>query len=487
MKIKSLVALSLLVLLSASCEKGIHGPSKPEETPLNFMVLTDIHYMHPDILRREGKAWEEYNWEECKLLKESPDIFNSVLDSARAVNPDFILVCGDMTKDGEIICHEYVADAFRKLEDETGTKVLVVPGNHDMNNPHSLYYDGDVTMPAETADEKAFEQIYAGLGYSEAVARRDGSLDYMAYPVDGIAVIGVDSNEKNTPEKLLVQGGLSREQVAWIKEMSGKAAIDGRKVLMMMHHNLVDFYDNAQLIRGANIANARYEDYDNGELIDDLCDAGIDVVFSGHSHMQSITSASSGGHTVYSIVTGSLVNLPLSFRKGTISRDGTMRLWTSDVLDCKPATGVELLQEGKRYWMDLAGYYMHEAARTAWEYGSLFMPLLGFNSKEELQKFLEDNCKDVFYNFTLLTSNGNEHLFSPKKNVDEAMTAIDNLLKYLEDRHSKSLVEIILKLFVGISFDDLRGTMYDFFNSAYFNYLGDSPVMPDDSVTITLR
>ena len=27
--------------------------------------------MHPDILRQEGKAWSDYNWEECKLLREN--------------------------------------------------------------------------------------------------------------------------------------------------------------------------------------------------------------------------------------------------------------------------------------------------------------------------------------------------------------------------------------------------------------------------------
>lgn len=479
-------AILLIALLLTSCDKNSMEPIPPEETPVKFMVLTDIHYMHPDILRQEGKSWNDYNREECKLLKESQDIFNAVIDSARAIKPDFILVCGDMSKDGEVISHQYVAEMFRKLEDETGTSVLVVPGNHDMNNPHSLYYEGDATSPAETADETKFERIYSDMGYSESVARREASLDYMAYPADGIAVICVDSNEKNTSEELRVQGGLSEVQVAWITEMARKAHTDGCKVLLMMHHNLVDFYDNAQLIRGANIANAKY-DYNNRMLIKDLCTAGVDVVFSGHSHMQSITSATSGGHTIYSVVTSSLVNLPLAFRTGTISRCGTMKLWTSDVKDCKPSTGVNLREEGTQYWLDLSDYYMSVAADQVWKYGALLLPALGIRSRDELKTFLDDNFKNVFFTFTLRTSDGNEHLVSPKQDYDQAMAAIDGFLNYLDERHCKNIVDWLINLISGLSINDIRSTMSDFFKSAYFNYLGNGPVMPDDCMTITLK
>ena len=258
---------------------------------------------------KDGKAFEEYNAEECKLLIESDALLDAAIERIKAYHPAFVIVCGDMTKDGEIICHEYIADLFAKLEKETGTKILVIPGNHDMNNPHSFYYDGDETKPAASASEARFTQIYANCGYDEAVEHREASLDYMAYPAESIAFIGVNSNEPNTADELKVQGGLSREQVEWITEMAGMAHAEGRYAIMAMHHNLVDFYDNAQLIRGSNIANARY-DYDNASLINDLCSAGIDIVFSGHSHMQSITSATCGLHTIFSlIIAGALGNI----------------------------------------------------------------------------------------------------------------------------------------------------------------------------------
>ena len=35
-----------------------------------------------------------------------------------------------------------------------------------------------------------------------------------------------------------------------------------------------------------------------------------------------------------------------------------MKLWTSDVRDCRPSNGVDLRKEGTRYWQDLSDYYM---------------------------------------------------------------------------------------------------------------------------------
>lgn len=466
-----------------SCDKDNPLEPQPHDGAINFMVLSDLHYMHPDILINEGKAFDEYNAEECKLLRESGDILNAAIEKIRVRRPEFVIICGDMTKDGEVICHQWVADRFRELENEIGTKVYVVPGNHDMNNPHSLYYDGDNTSEAPSATEEQFAGIYADLGYAEAVARREGTLDYMAYPTKGIAFIGVDSNEKNTSEKVLVQGGLTREQTEWIKTMVQKAHSDGRYVIMAMHHNLVDFYDHAQLIRGANIANARYKDYDNPSLIGDLCNAGIDVVFSGHSHMHSITNAQCGSRTIYSIVTSSLVNLPIAFRSGVITEDGRMTLTSCDLKDSDKS----LQKKGEQYWLDLSDYYMKEASDIAWDTAGTILKLtLGFEDKAALRKFLDENVRDVFYTFTLRTSDGNEHLTSPKANCLAAEKALEKILDLFKEHHILNILDTILEILFDIRIDDIHTLFSEFFHSAYFNYLGDGPVMPDDAVEIQL-
>lgn len=490
------VIVIVFAFLFASCNKGedIVVPQTPEEETeqeekeVRFVVITDLHYMHPDILVSEGKAFDEYNAEECKLLRESDALLDGMIQRIREEKPSFVIVCGDMTKDGEVICHEHVAEVFKILSEETGTKVLVVPGNHDMNNPHSLYYQGDTTSPAPSATEELFAEIYAGCGYADAVERRGSSLDYMAYPADGIAFIGVDSNEKNTDKKVLVEGGLSKEQVDWIRTMVEKAHLDGRYVIMSMHHNLVDFYDNAQLIRGANIANAYDSEYDNGSLIDDLCAAGVDVVFSGHSHMHSITRAWRGPKTIYSVVTSSLVNLPLAYRTGTVDDSGLMTIVTKDLKDCPVPGCADLPAEGDRYWHDLSAYYMKTAADTAWDTaGFVLKILLGFKDKDALHAFLSQHFEDVFYTFLTCTSDGNEHLGPSQENYDNARKALDELLDFFDEKKLTIPLNIVSLLIFQKSMDEFHNDLDNFFRSAYFNYLGNDIVLPDDAAQIQLH
>ena len=508
----TLAIVILIMGLLSSCSKNDDN-TKPTVTPddgsRNFVVLSDIHLMHPDLLVHEGEAFDTYNWEECKLLRESPEIFAATLERARAYNPDFLIVCGDMTKDGEIISHKYVAEKLNEFSKHTGAKILVVPGNHDLTNPHSFRYDGAVSKPEPSASEADFEEIYAECGYNDAVARGPRRLDYMSYPADGIAFIGVDSNEQNTPDKLGVQGGLTKDQALWVADMVEKAHADNRYVIMGMHHNLLGFYNNASLIRGANIANARYDDYTNEQLVTDLCNAGIDVVFSGHSHMHSITSEERSSRKIFSVVTSSLVNLPLAYRTGNISKDGLMTVRSGYVQDVMPSNGVNLREEGKQYWLKLSEYYMYEASRVCWENEiakSLFSEMLGLHSREELENVLSERVKIPFYKFTYYTSNGNEHLYTPEKNSNEAKAALDGVVnfvidgiarKWMEDDEELSYeeavvganatVDFILTVILGKGLNDARMMLYDFLDSAYHNYYGTNHTpIPDDSITLQL-
>lgn len=505
------IAIAILAMgLLVSCSKKDDDVMPiPDDGSKRFVVLSDIHLMHPDLLVSEGEAFDIYNWEECKLLRESPDIFAAALERTREYNPDFLIVCGDMTKDGEIISHEYVADKLNEFSQQTGAKILVVPGNHDLNNPHSFRYNGAVSTPEPSASETDFERIYALCGYGDAVARGPKTLDYMSYPTDDIAFIGVDSNEPNTPDNAAVQGGLTEAQVSWVAEMVEKAHADNRYVIMGMHHNLLGFYNNAALIRGANIANARYENYTNEQMVTDLCNAGIDVVFSGHSHMHSITSEKRNEREIFSIVTSSLVNLPLAYRTGSISPSGLMTVQSDDVQDVKPSNGVNLIEEGKQYWLKLSEYYMYKVSKVCWENeiaNMLVSEILDMHSREEVEAFFSERAKIPFYKFTYYTSNGNEHLFDPYKNFEEAKAAVDGLLefvigriaqKYMEEddelsyeeavENATTFVNFIAATMLGMGLDSAKAMIYEFLDSAYNNYYGtDFTPVPDDFVTLQL-
>ncbi len=509
----SLAIAFLTIGILGSCSKDDikkldSGTDSVNKEIAKFIVLSDIHLMHPDLLVSEGEAFDKYNWKECKLLRESPEIFAATLEKAREYNPDFLIVCGDMSKDGEIISHKYVAEKLNEFSKQTGARILVIPGNHDLANPHSFRYDGAVSTPEPSAAEADFEQIYARCGYIDAVERGPRKLDYMSYPADGVAFIGVDSNEPNTTDNAVARGGLTKAQVSWVSEMVKKAHADNRYVIMGMHHNLLGFYNYASLINGTYIANAMCEDYTNEQMVTDLCNAGIDVVFSGHSHMQSITSEKRGGREIFSVVTSSLVNLPLAYRTGSISRDGLMKVESGNVQDARPSNGVNLVEEGKQYWLKLSDYYMYEASNACWENDmskTLFSDMLGMQSREEVENFLSERFKIPFYKFTYYTSNGNEHLFSPDENSEEARAAFDDVLNFIIDGIAQKWVEedgmsyeeaveqatwaadFIMTILLKKGLNGTKSMLYDFLDSAYYNYYGtDHTPVPDDSVTLKL-
>ena len=87
------------------------------------------------------------------------------------LKPQMVLVTGDMTKDGERMSHQLVASQLQRLVD-AGIHVLVVPGNHDINNPDAKVYDGDTTTPADTITRNEFAELYRNMGYDEQ-SRRD--------------------------------------------------------------------------------------------------------------------------------------------------------------------------------------------------------------------------------------------------------------------------------------------------------------------------
>ena len=186
-----------------------------------------------------------------------------------------------------------------------------------------------------------------------------------------------------------------------------------------------------------------------------------------------------------------------------------MTVKSDDVQDVKPSNGVNLLEEGKQYWLNLSGYYMYDVSRACWENemsNMLVSEMLGLKNREEVEKVLSEKAKIPFYNFTYYTSNGNEHLFNSDKNTEEAKAALNGVLdfviggiaqKWMEEDEELSYeeaiegatasVDFIVTVLLGKRLDEAKSMLYDFLDSAYHNYYGtDHTPVPDDSITLQL-
>ncbi|MBF0376046.1 MAG: choice-of-anchor I family protein [Desulfamplus sp.] len=283
---------------------------------VSFAVFSDPHY-YDTSLGTSGSAFESYLASDRKLLLQSGAIIDSVVENLSSDKDlDFVIVSGDLTKDGELVCHQGFANYLKKLEN-SGIKVFVTPGNHDINNPHAHSYQGASTNHVDTVSPEVFAQIYADFGYSEAVYRDSYSLSYVAEPVKGIWVLSLDSCDYNDNESLgkpVTSGKFSSDTLAWITKILGISKSEGKTVIATMHHGLLEHFT------GQSVANpgSEYVVENWATVSEMLAKEGLNIVFTGHFHANDMTSKKwDDNGVVYSLTdveTGSLVTYPNPYR-----------------------------------------------------------------------------------------------------------------------------------------------------------------------------
>ena len=127
------LSLGLLTTLS-SCEGDSDNPTMPQEPgSYKVMVISDIHLFDMDRISHEGEAWEQRLLLEDKNYTYCAASMEALVQKVKSQNVKYVIIPGDLTKDGEVINHEFAASFFRKMED-AGAKVFVINGNHDLSN-----------------------------------------------------------------------------------------------------------------------------------------------------------------------------------------------------------------------------------------------------------------------------------------------------------------------------------------------------------------
>ena len=183
---------------------------RPVYPATRFFVLSDIHY-YDSSLGISGSEFQKYLNNDRKLLKESSEILASAVEDITDKEADFVIISGDLTKDGEMINHQKVAFHLKKLL-ESEKKVFVVPGNHDVANGKSVRYQDDRTVAVPNVSKKEFESIYNDYGYGSALKRDPSSLSYLSEPVPGLWLLALDScrwQENESNHKAITSGKFS--------------------------------------------------------------------------------------------------------------------------------------------------------------------------------------------------------------------------------------------------------------------------------------
>jgi len=269
---------------------------------LKIAVLSDLHYMDPSLLKKDGSAFQMYLMQDPKLLAESGAILQQILHKLVIEKPDLVLISGDLTKDGELVSHKSLLEQLQILG-LNHIKVLVVPGNHDINNPDAKLFNGDNATSVATITPDNFKSLYADYGYKSAISRDPNSLSYVSEPFKDIRILALDANEyyNNTPLYCVVAGKIKDGTMVWAKKQLADAKAKGKTVIGMMHHGIVEHFMGESAI---------FPDYlvDNwGAKADELMQAGLKVIFTGHFHANDATMRTTGNLSLVDIETGSPV------------------------------------------------------------------------------------------------------------------------------------------------------------------------------------
>jgi 3',5'-cyclic AMP phosphodiesterase CpdA len=177
------------------------------------------------------------------------DLLDSALEEIKELQPDIVVVAGDLTSEG-------YADQFRQakryLDRLEGVEMLVIPGNHDLMNVGFLHF------------RDAF-------GKSDRVMRIPFRPPNGSTPAKYATVVAVNSSKPD-----LADGEVGHLRYDWIRE-SFEWADDYR--IFVLHHHLVSVPGTG---RERNIV------WDAGDLLALLTELEVDLVLSGHKHVPNV-------------------------------------------------------------------------------------------------------------------------------------------------------------------------------------------------------
>ena len=320
--------------------------------PVKFAVMSDTHYFSPNL------------WSDCpdytvalnsdrKMFNESRAILKKALDDVVANECQLVLIPGDLTKDGELVCHkevkQLVDDAKSRLKAKgVDCKFLVINGNHDLRNFNGKDFsdghaaDAEHTEPAQLKD--LWSDIYGSddIVFFDKSGDRDGSLSYAARPFKGLTVIAVDTckynetdSEGHTPCQV-TEGDISDDLLKWVCDQAKQARAAGDLVLAIQHHGVVPHFVGEEGIMWQYLVGPQGAGKYN-QVADAYAKAGISAVLTGHMHANDVAAKTVEGldAPIYDIETGSLVTYPSYMRMGTLAyqangKDGATVTMTVD-------------------------------------------------------------------------------------------------------------------------------------------------------------
>ncbi len=303
---------------------------------IRIAVISDCHIVAGEHISLLGKPGGKMDAQSLELLQ-------AALDSIKADKPDLLLISGDLTYNGEKQGHHTMSDLLHKVS-AAGTRVLIVPGNHDILNPYHL---GD-----EETTVHDFRTIYADFMGN---IQHEGSLSWAQRIGKDLAIIGLDANIYGTGQ-YVSDGCITRSHLEWLQHTAQTMRSEGRMIIALVHQQLLEHFNNQASLFPSTLYNIKYQKRDNdtqavtpAELRQAFAEAGIHYVVSGHFHVQDIAGAdftvNNRTWRIWDISTGGLSTYPSYFRTLHVDPHTQKVSITSKSINLHRNYGMNLLKE----------------------------------------------------------------------------------------------------------------------------------------------
>ena len=289
--------------------------------PLRIALAADLHFYPAELAGGYNQAFRDDNYDLGKPAEQSEALVHAALATlklkAKKEGLDALVIAGDLTRNGEYDAHVRLAALLVKFQRESGVRVLVVPGNHDLNNPDAAEYTTGERLSARGTTPAEFLELYKALRPRGARYCPSNPLSYAVDLGRDYRLIAVDTCKYDENGHSLISGAVDPEHLKWILNECAKARRAGKIILGAMHHNLAEQVGyQAAVFKG-------YLLDDHIRVREALADAGMRFHFCGHTHRGNVAGCTSdSGSLLYDICAPALYAFPCELTGITFTRAG---------------------------------------------------------------------------------------------------------------------------------------------------------------------
>lgn len=305
-----LVTICVFYIISLYCTYRPASDISENMDDLKIIVASDLHYLSPKMTDYGDHFMEIIARSDGKLTHYSPEIISVFVEQVLLESTDVVVLSGDLTLNGDAQSHEEMAELLQPLAD-AGIKVLVIPGNHDVDGT-AYKFIGDAVTAVAGASSETFSKIYENFGYKNALSRDKASLSYTSEIEEKVWLMLIDVNGNGTA------GTITDETLKWAEKQLKRADRNGITVIGVSHQNLL--VHNSVFSFGYQINNA-------DKLIQLYSKYGVNLNMSGHLHIQHIEE----NDNINDIATSSLAVTPNQYGILNVSNEQSISYNTKSV------------------------------------------------------------------------------------------------------------------------------------------------------------